>query len=103
MSERAAEDEAFDVKLSRACHNGLRGCLTVAPELFRHQKVKGQPGSEVGVVDGDGEAQDVTATWNIRYSARCNSGVDDEHLVQCIDERAVGAFQAWVESEQGMT
>lgn len=50
-------------------------------------------------MDGDGEVQGVTAMWNIRYSARCNSGVDDGHLVQWIDERAVAAFQVWVESE----
>lgn len=101
MSERAVEDEGFDVKLSQAYHDGVLDRLTVLPELCDHQKVRGQPVSEVGFVHRYEELQDVALTWNIRYSARCNSGVDDEHLVQCIDKRALRLFQAWVKSDQG--
>ena len=56
--------------------------------------------SEVGAVNGNGEVQEVTATWDIRYCARCNSGIVRGHLVQCIDERALRLIQAWYKSYQ---
>lgn len=82
-----AIDEAFDVILCWVCYGGMLDCSTVHPGLFGRQRRAGEVVNEVGRVDGQSEVQGSTATWNEGYSARCNAGMDDEQLVQCVDWR----------------
>lgn len=98
---------AFDNEVGAACamgekRGGLR-CVSVAPELFHHQRVVG--GGENSIVDGmnwgeveverkgrEGELKRKVGeaskrkfmTFNIMHSARCNAERGDEKLVQCM-------------------
>ena len=90
LSGMTPTDEGVDVTLSIACRGPLK-CITVNPELFHHHRMAGHLTSEIGSVNGNNETQELNATSNIRYSARCNSGFDDEHLVQCLDKEVLQA------------
>ncbi|KAF4535134.1 Glycosyltransferase family 25 [Lasiodiplodia theobromae] len=106
---------AFDNEVGAGCakgeeKGGLR-CVSVAPELFHHQRVIREDGADSSLVDGmnwgkagegelktykqktvgkekvgTGAAHDGRRfiTFNIMYSARCNADRGDGDLVECM-------------------
>lgn len=108
---------AFDNEVGAGCakgeeKGGLR-CVSVAPELFHHQRVIREDGTDSSLVDGmnwgkagEGELKTYKQktvgkgkekagadaahdgrrfiTFNIMYSARCNADRGDRDLVECM-------------------
>ncbi|EOD51620.1 putative glycosyltransferase family 25 protein [Neofusicoccum parvum UCRNP2] len=103
---------AFDNEVGAGCamgekKGGLR-CVSVAPELFHHQRAISGDGRDSSIVDGMNwaEAQKEEAelrkkkavgrgkkrgkkerrfiTLNVMYSARCNAQTGNAQLVQCL-------------------
>jgi hypothetical protein len=81
----SGQDEAFDVRLAKACRSESLKVLTIQPELMHHYQPPQDAGywSEVNAGDGKGTASDESAfeskigtTENVPNSARCKALFD---------------------------
>ncbi|MCJ1259563.1 hypothetical protein MMC24_007402 [Lignoscripta atroalba] len=77
---------AYDLQLGQGCFYKHLTCLTSNPELIHHHREGGHGYSQIDGANGVNRVLKHDYTWNVKYSARCNSrkGKEGEELTQCL-------------------
>ena len=80
------EGREVDLKLRMGCESGALRCVSVAPELFHHQRRVGSKCLSTSIlgIEEDRRTLGRTFTHNIKYSARCNWNRWGRNLVHCL-------------------
>ena len=75
-----------DLKLRTGCEGGALRCVSVAPELFHHQRHVGSKCLSTSIleIEEDWRTRGRMFTHNIRNSARCNWNRWGRNLVHCL-------------------